>query len=158
RSGGRKAHPHQHLLQHAPPRVRRGRQPHAVDERRRGRRRRRPGVVGWLNTRLFDETGDEQAAQGWTPLILDTNGNGRRDAYVEGDQPLDPTMDKRIVATFYGIAVAPDGIVWGSTLSFPGALLRLDPGPIPTETALVEYYEVPWDNPQVPNVGFSPRG
>jgi len=115
-------------------------------------------VVGWLNTRLFDATGDEQAAQGWTPLILDTNGNGQRDAYVEPDQALDPTLDKRIRAPFYGVAVTPDGIVWASMLGFPGALVRLDPGQNPSETALAEYYEVPWDNPRVPNVGFSPRG
>src|SRR6185503_19344401 len=31
-------------------------------------------VVVWLNTKLFDETGDEERAQGWTALILDTNG------------------------------------------------------------------------------------
>ena len=37
-------------------------------------------VLGWLNTKKFDETGDEVASQGWTPLIVDTNGNGRRDA------------------------------------------------------------------------------
>ena len=43
-------------------------------------------VVGWLNTRLFDRTGDEAKAQGWTALILDVNGNGTRDAYVEPDQ------------------------------------------------------------------------
>jgi len=115
-------------------------------------------VVGWLNTRLFEATGDEQAAQGWTPLILDTNGNGQRDAYVEADQPVDPTMDKRIAAPFYGVAVAPDGMVWASMLGFPGAVIRLDPGSNPSETALAEYYEVPWDNPSVPNVGFSPRG
>ena len=34
-------------------------------------------VVGWLNRKLFEETGDEQKAQGWTPLVLDTNGNGQ---------------------------------------------------------------------------------
>src|SRR5690606_25499557 len=45
-------------------------------------------AIGWLNTRLFDETGDGRLAQGWTPLILDTNGNGRRDAWVEPDQPV----------------------------------------------------------------------
>jgi hypothetical protein len=28
-------------------------------------------VVGWVNTKLWDETGDEQRAQGWTALILD---------------------------------------------------------------------------------------
>src|SRR5207245_3453445 len=35
-------------------------------------------VVGWLNTKLFDETHDEVKSQGWTALILDTNGNGKR--------------------------------------------------------------------------------
>ena len=47
-------------------------------------------VVGWLNTKMFDETGDEVASQGWTALIIDTNGNGKRDAYVEPNQPVDP--------------------------------------------------------------------
>ena len=52
-------------------------------------------VVGWLNRKMFDETGDEEKSQGWTALIMDTNGNGKRDAYVEPDQPVDPTKDKR---------------------------------------------------------------
>ena len=115
-------------------------------------------VVGWLNTRLFDQTGDEQAAQGWTPVILDTNGNGQRDAYVGANDPVDPTMDKRVQAPFYGVAVQPDGIVWGSVWGVPGAVVRLDPGPNPSETALAEYYELPWNNPDVPLVGFGPRG
>src|SRR5947208_3623113 len=54
-----------------------------------------PGVVGWLNRRLYEQTGDEAKAQGWTALVLDTNGNGRRDEYVEPDQPVDPAKDKR---------------------------------------------------------------
>ena len=45
-----------------------------------------PLVFGWLNTKMFDETHDEQKSQGWTALILDTNGNGKRDAYVEPDR------------------------------------------------------------------------
>ena len=44
------------------------------------------GVVGWLNRKMFEETGDEQKSQGWTPLILDTNGNGKRDEWVEPNQ------------------------------------------------------------------------
>ena len=39
-----------------------------------------PGVIGWLNRRMFEETGDEMRSQGWTPFVLDTNGNGRRDS------------------------------------------------------------------------------
>ena len=40
-------------------------------------------VVGWLNTKMFDQTGDAAKSQGWTALVLDTNGNGKRDAYTE---------------------------------------------------------------------------
>jgi hypothetical protein len=115
-------------------------------------------VVGWLDTKLFDETGDEERAQGWTPLILDTNGNGRRDAWVEPDQPVDPTKDKRIAAGFYGVAPAPDGSIWGSSLGFPGSVIRLVPGSNPSETAIAELYEVPYGNPKAAVQGFSPRG
>jgi hypothetical protein len=110
-------------------------------------------VLGWLNTKMYDETGDEVRSQGWTALVLDTNGNGRRDEYVEPDAPLDPTKDKRISNGYYGIAVSPvDGSIWGSALGFPGALLRVDPGSNPPATALTEIYELPADK------GYSPRG
>lgn len=114
-------------------------------------------VIGWLNTKLFEATGDEETSQGWTALILDTNGNGKRDAYVEPNEPVDPTKDKRIAAGLYSVAPAPDGSVWGSSLGFPGAVVRLTPGAKPPETALVEYYELPW-RPNVPVQGYSPRG
>jgi hypothetical protein len=110
------------------------------------------GVVGWLNRKMFEATGDEEQSQGWTALILDTNGNGKRDDYVEPDQPVDPTKDKRIAAAFYGVAPSPvDGSVWGSVLGFPGAIVRLNPGDNPPATALAEIYE-----PPLP--GYAPRG
>jgi hypothetical protein len=115
-------------------------------------------VVGWLNTRMFDETGDEERSQGWTALVLDANGNGKRDPYGEPDQPVDPAKDKRIAAGFYSVAPAPDGSVWGSVLSLPGAIVRLVPGPNPPETALAELYELPLDKAGTPAAGFSPRG
>ncbi len=115
-------------------------------------------VVGWLNTKLFDETGDEEKSQGWTALILDANGNGKRDAYVEPDQPVDPAKDKRIGGGLYAVAPAPDGSVWGTVLGFPGAVIRLVPGSNPPETALAEIYELPLDRSGVPIEGFSPRG
>jgi hypothetical protein len=115
-------------------------------------------VVGWLNTKMFDETGDEEKSQGWTALIMDTNGNGKRDASVEPDQPLDPAKDKRVNGAFYGVSPAPDGSVWGSQLGFPGAVVRLMPGSNPPETALAEYYELPMKGPETPVEGFSPRG
>ncbi len=135
------------------------------------------GVVGWLNTRLWDKTHDEQKSQGWTALVLDTNGNGKRDAYLDSEQkvltapsgeslgtstalsgPADATRDTRLNAAFYGLAVGADGTVWGSILGFPGGIVRLNPGPNPPETALAEYYEVPWHNPRAPVWGYSPRG
>jgi hypothetical protein len=115
-------------------------------------------VVGWLNTKVFEETGDEVRSQGWTALVIDTNGNGRRDAYLEPDQPLDPTKDKRFGGGFYSVSPAPDGSVWGSVLGFPGAVVRLSPGANPPDTALAEVYELPFDNPKAPVHGFSPRG
>ena len=99
------------------------------------------GVVGWLNRKVFEETGDEVKAQGWTATVLDTNGNGIRD---EGDTT--------IKAAFYGIGVNPvDGTVWGSALGFPGYVIRLNPGSNPPATALTEVFE-----PPLP--GYGPRG
>ena len=115
-------------------------------------------VVGWLNTKMFDETKDEARSQGWTALILDTNGNGRRDEYVEPNQPVDPARDKRFGGGFYAVAPAPDGSVWGTALGFPGAIVRLSPGANPPETALAEVYEPPFDDPAAKISGFSPRG
>jgi hypothetical protein len=115
-------------------------------------------VVGWFDTKKFDETGDEIASQGWTPLILDANGNGKRDEYVEPNEPLDPTKDKRIGAGLYAVSPAPDGSVWGSSLGYPGAIIRLTPGTNPVETALAEYYELPVNEAGEPIEGFSPRG
>jgi hypothetical protein len=116
-------------------------------------------VIGWLNTRMFEKTGDEAASQGWTPLIVDTNGNGRRDAWVETNAPADPAKDRRIGESFYAVSPAPDGSIWGSSLGFPGAIMRLVPGSNPSETALTEIYQLPAvTDPKADVLGFSPRG
>ncbi|MEP7257684.1 MAG: hypothetical protein ABI687_04840, partial [Flavitalea sp.] len=115
-------------------------------------------VIGWLDTKKYLETRDEKAAQGWTPLILDFNGNGKRDAYTEPDAPSDSTKDKRIQNGLYACSPAPDGSVWGSNLGYPGALVRLNPGADPSKTALVEYFELPVNAAGEPVEGFSPRG
>jgi len=111
-------------------------------------------VIGWLDTKMYDETGDEEASQGWSPLILDTNGNGKRDEWVEPREPIDPTKDKRITSGYYAVSYNPiDGSIWGTSLGFPGGVVRFDP-----ETGLTEFYEPPWGNPDVPVQGYSPRG
>ncbi len=110
-------------------------------------------VLGWVNTKMLEETGDEVKSQGWTPFVLDTNGNGKRDeGYVEPNQPVDPAKDKRIRVGFYSIAPNPkDGTIWGTVTGYPGSVVRVNPGPNPSETALAEIYEVPLP-------GYSPRG
>ena len=108
-------------------------------------------VVGWLNTRMYLETKDEQKSQGWTPLVIDTNGNGKRDAYVEPNQPLDPNKDKRINAGFYAVQTSPlDDSVWGQSMDIgfsridqPGYLIRLNPGSDPSKTSIAEIYQAP---------------
>jgi hypothetical protein len=111
------------------------------------------GAAGWLNVKMFEETGDEVKSQGWTPFILDTNGNGKRDEYTEPNQPFDPNKDRRINVAFYGVSPSPlDGTVWGTSLAFPGYVVRLDPTkPDPSSTSLAEVFEIPLP-------GYGPRG
>jgi hypothetical protein len=112
-------------------------------------------VLGWLNRKLYEETGDEAKAQGWTPFVLDTNGNGKRDDYVEPNQAVDPAKDKRIEAQLYAVEVNPvDGTIWGTVSGFtdyPGYVVRVTLGPDPAHTALTEIYA-----PPLP--GYGPRG
>jgi hypothetical protein len=135
-------------------------------------------VVGYLNTKMYEETGDAVKSQGWTALVQDANGNGKRDDYADAgaasgpardggpefdeaaaaSKPLDPTKDRRITPGFYGVAPAPDGSVWGTQLGFPGAIIRLNLGSNPPETALAEIYQPPWNNPKAAIQGYGPRG
>jgi len=101
-------------------------------------------VVGWLNSKMFLETGDAGKSQGWTALVLDTNGNGKRDEYTEPNQPADPAKDRRVNSAFYAVMPNPaDGSIWGSTLGYPGAVVRVNPGSNPPATALAEVFNVP---------------
>jgi hypothetical protein len=102
-------------------------------------------TFGWLNTKMYDQTHDAQKSQGWTGLVLDTNGNGKRDAYVGPKDPIDPTRDKLIDDELYSVNPAPDGSIWGSVNAIPGALIRMVPGPNPSETSLAERYELPME-------------
>ena len=100
-------------------------------------------VAGWVNTRMFDQTGDAARSQGWSPFVLDTNGNGRRDDYVEPNQPVDSAKDKRIVPGSGPYAVMPspvDGSIWYTVGVFAGqaGFLRFDP-----KTQLSEVFHVP---------------
>ena len=126
-------------------------------------------VIGWIDTKLYDETGDEQMSQGWCPTVLDTNGDGtistpwnepdRRGEYED----FDTNLDTRVVVGSYGIIGDPtdDKAVWISSTRFPGRLARLHVGDNPPETCVTEMYEVPSVlDPNVPRAqtGFGPRG
>jgi hypothetical protein len=115
-------------------------------------------ALGYLNTKMFDETGDEVKSQGWAPFVLDTNGNGRRDAFVGPNDPPDPTKDRLAGGNSYAVAPAPDGTVWGSMLGFPGRIFRMVPGSDPANTAVTEIFEPPFDSPAAPIKGYGPRG
>lgn len=98
------------------------------------------GVVGWLDVAKYEETGDEQKSQGWVPIVIDTNGNGKRD-----------DSDKRVPAAFYAVQPSPvDDSVWGQSMDIgfsrmpqPGYVMRLVPGSDPATTALTEVYAMP---------------
>ncbi len=108
-------------------------------------------VAGWVNTKVFDETGDAQKAQGWAPWVLDTNGNGKLDDFTEPNTPADPNKDQRITAGSGPYSVMPDpkdGSIWYAigTFAGPPGFLRFDP-----KTKLSEVY-------YIPKPGFGIRG
>jgi len=125
-------------------------------------------AIGWIDTKLYDETGDEQYSQGWCPTVIDTNGDGKitkpwNEPNRRGEVEIDPSLDTRIVGFGYGIIAHPsDDSIWITrTGPFPGRLVRLDRGDNPPETCIAEVYEPPSiENPNVDasQTGFAPRG
>lgn len=127
--------------------------------------------IGWLNTRVYDETRDPMKAIGWCPLVLDTSGDGKIDpdrstwtrmtADVKGanegrEDPAEAGGPKGKEAakggdtqyTFgsYSIAVSKvDGSIWfaGPGSPHPGGIGRLNLGNSPPETCITEYYQPP---------------
>lgn len=106
----------------------------------------RDDSIGWVNSRILDETGSEEAAQGWCPAILDTSGDGTiTRGWTEPDQPIDAKKDHRIAFGCDSISVSPvDGSVWCTGAS-PGAkqIVRIDRGINPPQTCKAELYEPP---------------
>ena len=127
-------------------------------------------AVGWLNTRLYEETGDERAAQGWCPTVVDTNGDGVitkpwNEPDREGAVEIDPARDTRVGSLdkfqrAYGVIPHPDGSVWLTRrFPVPGQLIRLERGDNPPETCKAEVYEPPYDPEGDPDAwGYGPRG
>jgi hypothetical protein len=99
-------------------------------------------VAGWVNTKVWDETGDPQKAVGWFPFVLDTSGNGKLDEFTEPGKA-EGGKDMRFNPGSGPYAVMPhpsDGSVWYTSGVFGGTpgFLRFDP-----KTKLSEFYAVP---------------
>jgi hypothetical protein len=97
-------------------------------------------VAGWINTKVYDETGDAQKAVGWFPFVFDTNGNGKLDEFSD---KAEDGKDLRYNPGSGPYAVMPhptDGSVWYTSGTFGGrpGFLRFDP-----KTKLSEFYELP---------------
>jgi hypothetical protein len=101
-------------------------------------------VAGWVNTKVWDETGDARKAQGWHPFVLDTNSNGKVDEWTEPGKPAESGKDMRIAGSGpYAVMPHPtDGSVWYTTNVFAGTpgFLRFDP-----TSNLSEFYAIPKD-------------
>jgi hypothetical protein len=115
-------------------------------------------VIGWVNTRIWDETGDAAKAQGWCPLVVDTTGDGKIGPYTQPNEKPDPARDMRVAGFAYGIIVNPtDGSIWWANAGVPGRIGRLELGSNPPLTCRAEVFEPPY-NPPNTITGFTPRG
>ncbi len=109
------------------------------------------GVVGWLDVKKFEATGDAMKSQGWTPIVANVSGTGKREPFVAVDKPIEPGKDKAVKAAFYGIMPSVKGdVIWGQTMAQgfsridqPAYLVRLVPGSDPTHTAVSEIFQSP---------------
>ena len=142
-------------------------------------------VVGWVDTKKWDETHDAAKAVGWCPLVLDTNGDGKMTtdkaqwnedlnpnafsgegalegvagAKSSGAKGFDPKKDTRIAGFNYANGVSPkDQSYWVAkfTPTVPSGIIRFEPGTSPPETCKTEYYEAPKVNGKY--LAFNARG
>jgi hypothetical protein len=129
-------------------------------------------IVGWIDTKVWDQTKDEQKAVGWCGQVLDTNGDGKitkpwnvaagggrgtTNLYTDGSPDAkpgapDPTKDTMISYSLYGVMPSPaDNSAWGSAERFPGYFVRVERGDNPPYTCRAELFKVPAP-------GLDPRG
>ena len=114
------------------------------------------GGIGWVKTRVWDETHDVQKSIGWCVAVIDYNGDGKTGAYTMPDDPIDPKLDRAVPGGGYGFGFNPaDGSLWYAGTGYPhapGRIVRMVPGANPPATCKTEVYEPPFDNPKRPGV------
>ncbi len=104
------------------------------------------GAIGWVKTRVLEETGDVAAAQGWCRPYYDINEDGKID--LDHDRPVP-------FGGFYSVIPHPsDGTIWAAAPGpMPGKIMHIDP-----RTCVTQAYEPPFQNPAVKVNGYTPRG
>jgi hypothetical protein len=108
-------------------------------------------MFGWINTRVWDETHDEQLANGWCPQIVDTNGDGKitKPWNEASNANPDAKLDTEVRYSLYTVIPDPKNpdVVWGAfegrTGEERGYIVRLDRGNNPPETCITEVFQVP---------------
>ena len=82
-----------------------------------------PGGIGWVNTRVWDQTHDSEKSEGWCGA-------------AEGVK----------LPSAYGVAYNPvDGSIWYSAHGGPSKMTRMTRGSNPPESCTTEVYNVPYD-------------
>ncbi len=133
-------------------------------------------MFGWIDTKVYDQTKDEQKAGGWCGQVLDTNGDGKitrpwnvanasGSALYQGDTaagggggrrgaiaPFDAKLDTMVSYSLYAVIPSPvDDSIWGVSEQYPGFLVRLQRGANPPASCKAQVFKVP-------EPGFDPRG
>jgi len=131
-------------------------------------------IFGWIDTKVYEQTKDEQKAAGWCGQVLDTNGDGKItrpwNVSASGNSQLylgdtaagaaarraaaafDPKLDTMVTYSLYSVIPSPvDDTVWGVSEQFPGFLVRLQRGSNPPSSCKTQIFKVP-------EPGFDPRG
>ena len=138
-------------------------------------------IVGWIDTKVYDATHDEQKAVGWCGQVLDTNGDGKitkpwnivptrrggEDSVLyESDTagggpgaaarpaaaPFDPKLDSLVSYSLYSLIPSPvDDSVWGISELYHGYLIRMQRGNDAPVSCKTQVF-------RVPEPGFDPRG
>jgi hypothetical protein len=117
--------------------------------------------LGWVKTRVWDETHDAEKSQGWCPAVLDYNGDGKTGPFTRPNEPPDPKLDRLLGGpTGYMIGANPvDDSVWYQVLDVPGRIVRMTIGDNPPATCKTEVYEAPFDfKNQAKQDYYSPNG
>src|SRR5712692_7943773 len=138
-------------------------------------------IFGWIDTKVYDETHDEQKAVGWCGQVLDTNGDGKitrpwntvptrrggEDSVLYASDtaggaaaaggrgaaaPFDPKLDSLVSYSLYSVVPSPvDDSVWGISELYPGYLVRMQRGADAPVSCKTQVF-------RVPEPGFDPRG